>query len=125
MEHLIKQEVHANGSIEVGFHVFNDFHDHKGIYRVNIDLIKILNLFYFIQVSSNSIDSHKAHAVRLIGWGVENGTAYWLIANSWGPKWGEMGFFRIRRGVDEAGIESALDPYTGVPILKMSPENNN
>ena len=24
-----------------------------------------------------------AHAVKIIGWGVEDGVDYWLIANSW------------------------------------------
>ena len=35
------------------------------------------------------------HAVKLIGWGVENGQEYWLCANSWGPSWGERGFFKM------------------------------
>ena len=29
-----------------------------------------------------------------------------LCANSWGPQWGEGGYFRIQRGVNECGIES-------------------
>ena len=28
------------------------------------------------------------HAVKLIGWGTENGTPYWLLANSWNFDWG-------------------------------------
>lgn len=27
------------------------------------------------------------HSVRILGWGVENGTPHWLIANSWGKCW--------------------------------------
>ncbi|PAV79187.1 hypothetical protein WR25_07627 [Diploscapter pachys] len=45
------------------------------------------------------------HAVKLVGWGTENGTPFWRIANSWNADWGENGFFRILRGVDECGIE--------------------
>merc|ERR1711977_441199 len=45
------------------------------------------------------------HAVKFVGWGVENGQKYWKVANSWNPYWGEKGYFRIRRGTNEGGIE--------------------
>uniref|UniRef100_A0A0K0CX24 Pept_C1 domain-containing protein n=1 Tax=Angiostrongylus cantonensis TaxID=6313 RepID=A0A0K0CX24_ANGCA len=48
------------------------------------------------------------HAVKILGWGVENGTEYWTVANSWNTDWGENGFFRIRRGTNECGIEEIV-----------------
>nr|CDJ88565.1 Peptidase C1A domain containing protein [Haemonchus contortus] len=48
------------------------------------------------------------HAVKIIGWGKENGTDYWLIANSWHNDWGENGFFRILRGTNHCGIEEKV-----------------
>lgn len=47
------------------------------------------------------------HAVVAVGWGVsDKGEKYWVIKNTWGKQWGERGYFRIRRGTDECGIES-------------------
>ena len=46
------------------------------------------------------------HAIRLLGWGVEEGTPYWLVANSWNYDWGDGGTFKILRGSDHCGIES-------------------
>ena len=56
------------------------------------------------------------HSVLLVGWGEEenSGEKFWIIQNTWGPQWGEEGFFRMKRGVDEFGIESiceAAEPY--------------
>jgi C1A family cysteine protease len=33
------------------------------------------------------------HAVKMIGWGTEKGTPYWLLANSWNNDWGDNGWF--------------------------------
>ena len=41
---------------------------------------------------------------------------YWLIANSYSPRWGMHGLFKIRRGSNECGIEST--PAAGTPDLK-------
>jgi len=48
------------------------------------------------------------HAIKVLGWGYDDATKlnYWICANSWGPAWGEAGYFRIAFG--ECGIDSAV-----------------
>ncbi|KAK2953959.1 putative Cathepsin B [Blattamonas nauphoetae] len=78
-----------DGPMFFAFNVYEDF----GLYR-------------------SGIYQHKTgrekggHAVTLMGWGEDNGVKYWLLQNSWGPEWGENGFFRMRRGTNECGCES-------------------
>lgn len=43
----------------------------------------------------------------MLGWGVEDGTPYWLVSTAYGKHWGEEGFFKIRRGTNECGIENS------------------
>lgn len=31
------------------------------------------------------------HAIKMLGWGEENGVPYWLCANSWNTDWGDNG----------------------------------
>ncbi|KAF8564579.1 hypothetical protein P879_07808 [Paragonimus westermani] len=96
-EQDIMYELLTNGPLEVAFRVYEDFGNYKeGIYH-------------------HVAGEHKGdHAVRLLGWGVENGTKYWRLANSWNEDWGEKGFFRIVRGKNECGIES--EAVAGLPL---------
>merc|ERR1712150_441181 len=49
------------------------------------------------------------HAIKLMGWGVDadTGMDYWLLVNSWNDDWGENGWFRMRRGTNECGLENS------------------
>lgn len=51
------------------------------------------------------------HGVAVVGYGVESGTMYWLVRNSWGTSWGEQGYFRMIRnlgtGAGICGIQMA------------------
>ncbi|KAL0244511.1 hypothetical protein GEMRC1_008595 [Eukaryota sp. GEM-RC1] len=90
-EAAIMSEIQQYGSVEVGFSVYSDFMSYRsGIYHHQTGYLQ------------------GGHAVKMIGWGVENGQKYWLVANSWGTGWGESGHFRIRRGVNECNIESMV-----------------
>lgn len=88
----MQQEILAKGPIEVGFFVFSDFMSYKS------------GVYFRTPGASGPLGGH---AARILGWGVDEAKVpYWLVANSWGPEWGMEGFFRIRRGTNECGIES-------------------
>jgi cathepsin B len=87
----IQTEIMTNGPVEGAFTVYADFVNYKsGVYR------------------HTSGEELGGHAIKIIGWGVENGTPYWLAVNSWNEDWGDNGTFKILRGRDECGIESSV-----------------
>ena len=53
------------------------------------------------------------HSIVILGWGYdpEEDLKYWIWANSWGKEWGEEGYFRIVRGINDMAIESAAECY--------------
>jgi len=51
-------------------------------------------------------DTDIVHDISVVGYGVEDGTKFWVVRNSWGSHWGEQGFMRIVRGINNIAIES-------------------
>ncbi|XP_038165547.1 cathepsin B isoform X2 [Arvicola amphibius] len=95
-EKEIMAEIYKNGPVEGAFTVFSDFLTYKsGVYK------------------HEAGDMMGGHAIRILGWGVENGVPYWLVANSWNVDWGDNGLFKILRGEDHCGIESEI--VAGIP----------
>lgn len=95
-EEDIMTEISTNGPVEASFTVYEDFLTYKeGVYA---------------HVTG---ENHGGHAVRMLGYGVDNGTKYWLLANSWNETWGDNGFFKMKRGTNECNIEESVS--TGIP----------
>merc|ERR1719191_1813874 len=90
----IKRELSQGGPLVMSFEPKEDFMYYKnGVYKSGENKI---------HQEWEQVD----HAVLLIGYGEENGQKYWSLQNSWGSDWGEDGFFRMARGIDESGCES-------------------
>jgi cathepsin X len=50
------------------------------------------------------------HIVAIVGWGScpKTGKKYWIVRNSWGQYWGEMGYMRLEMGKNLLGIEGEI-----------------
>ena len=59
------------------------------------------------------------HAIEIVGWGVENGTKYWTIKNSWNEDWGEKGYFRWLKGPNFCEMQSGC--VAGSPKQTWAP----
>jgi len=92
----IQAEIMEHGPVEAAFSVYEDFVSYKtGVYK---------------HMTGSMLGGH---AVKIIGWGEEGGSAYWLVANSWNEDWGDQGLFKIARGNNECGIEAGI--VAGLP----------
>lgn len=87
----MQAEIMKRGPVEAGFTVYKDFLAYKG--------------GVYTHVTGEMLGGH---AIKIIGWGVSEASKmpYWIAANSWGEEWGQNGFFWIRRGKNDCGIES-------------------
>ncbi|KAJ8943322.1 hypothetical protein NQ318_004763 [Aromia moschata] len=65
-------------------------------------------IFYDAACSSDILSLN--HAVLAVGYDTISGQDYWIIKNSWGPEWGEDGYIRLARNIDNhCGVASAAN----------------
>merc|ERR1712194_20522 len=101
----IKENILKFGPVTSAFIVYDDFiHYKNGIYTGPTKNAKELG----------------GHAIKIIGWGIRksDNLGYWIVANSWGPTWGENGFFRIQHH------STTMMDY-GVSAGEINENNNN
>ena len=90
----IKADIYAHGSVTAAFTVYEDFLTYtSGVYK---------------HTTGSALGGH---AIKMIGWGTENGQDYWLCVNSWNNTWGDQGTFKILMG--DCGINGQV--HAGLP----------
>lgn len=94
----IKRRIYEYGPITTTMKKFKSLDDYRiGVYKC----------------SDNQDTDFEVHSVAIVGWGYDSlDGEYWTVANSFGPMWGEEGYFKI--GFGECGIVSAV-AYDGMP----------
>lgn len=88
----IKNAIYQYGPVAVAVYADNVFQGYKG------------GVF-----NSCGNWSQPNHAVVLVGWSDSGG--YWLMRNSWGTRWGEKGYMRIKYGCNLIGRAASYVVY--------------
>jgi len=99
----IQAEIYARGPVTCGIRTTDMFLQYKGgIYSEYLQCCYLTNL-----------------EVSLVGWGLDTSTGfgYWIVRNSWGPNWGENGFFRIVMGYADYNLGIEFFCSFGVPVV--------
>eukprot|EP00656_Telonema_subtile_P014600 TRINITY_DN1750_c0_g1_i1.p1 TRINITY_DN1750_c0_g1~~TRINITY_DN1750_c0_g1_i1.p1 ORF type:complete len:603 (-),score=155.23 TRINITY_DN1750_c0_g1_i1:1-1809(-) len=118
------RELHDNGPIVVGFDTDAGlWHYSEGLYDASSLLQERVGQTDhptgWGEAHGTRMHNHwerTTHAVLVVGYGEsERHGKYWIVQNSWGPEWGERGYFRIKRGTDHCAFESMAVKAT--PVL--------
>lgn len=92
---------------------------HRGPISCGIDANPLLN--YESGIITEKSDTTD-HVVSVTGWGTDPEKGFfWLVRNSWGEYWGEMGFVKVAKGA--LNLEDQCS--WAVPGTFTAPENNN
>ncbi|VVC36900.1 Peptidase C1A, papain C-terminal [Cinara cedri] len=91
---LIQKDIMKYGPVTSSFKQYDDFFSHD--IGVIYEKPEIPSKFYH------------DHPVKIIGWGEQDGKAYWLCVYTYGNFWGDNGTFKIAKGSNECEIEDRV-----------------
>mmetsp|Transcript_17391 Transcript_17391/g.32765 ORF Transcript_17391/g.32765 Transcript_17391/m.32765 type:complete len:678 (+) Transcript_17391:163-2196(+) len=132
-EESIMEEIYMNGPVILSFatsavpeFIHNSGHSLKN----NTEVMTMLKNRVVPQEPSSRNPEilpwrHTTHSILAVGWGEEerpgHGTEkYWLVRNSWGTRWGDQGYAKMRRGHNDAAIETSA-PWVQPDMDRLPP----
>ena len=83
----------------------------RGPVKASVDATPLVNYSGGVMWDAPEYHSdHHNHGVSIVGWDYDEdkNETFWIVRNSWGEFWGEMGFFRIQLGKNLLMIESSI-----------------
>jgi hypothetical protein len=101
-EENLRRELYTYGPFSTGMRVYADFYQFdpkRQVYQ-----------------SNEAGGQISGHAIRMVGWGQNAADGkYWWVANTFGTNWGIDGYFKMRRGTNNCGIEENV--IVGLPDM--------
>ncbi|XP_039145600.1 cysteine protease XCP1-like [Dioscorea cayenensis subsp. rotundata] len=74
--------------------------------------------FYSGGVYDGHCGSELDHGVAAVGYGTSKGQDYIIVKNSWGPKWGEKGYIRMKRNTGKPEGLCGINKMASYPTKK-------
>lgn len=115
-----------------GSMVIIDYGDFKEALKTTLIAVGVaFPVQVFLHYSHGIYDGHDCnidnswHSMTIVGHGIENNVEYWIMRNSYGPYWGEEGYFRMDVNANKScyadqAIGFILMPQEGSEIFNLN-----